>query len=286
MANAFLFDDIFHELEDDLTVDAIDCDLNHFYIDFTDEIQDDEQANRPSTCQRPPSHRCPVATTSTEEDSVKKKKKKKVGESRFFHDIPDYLLPSNSDFRVKFFPELHSFFNPVKFDDLQQLAMLTHQLSIIHLHRQLWQSSLQSGLGQFKHREQLSSSFFASWPEFVISAMISRGILHVKREEQIDQNTHINFVQNYQRQLETKNNQYRCQFETIKKSLPAHISPLDDRIDDFIQNKGLIAMRLHFQIRLALIEYIGLDRSYQWEYFLQKPTHSQVRSAFLLTLSQ
>jgi hypothetical protein len=274
-----LFDDIFHELNDDLEKEAIDWHLNHYYINFEDKIQDE-----------------PLNASSKSQSQIGSTLGKKINTSDdglFFHTIPDYLSASNLSFRATFLSELRSYFNPIDFQDLQQLAMLTHQMSILHLHQEFWQRLLQSGTGQLQQRVQPSTSSSSQynnidktlsfWPEIVTSVMISQGIINVNhRQDEIDQDIYVNFVRNYLDQLEKKVNQCRLQFNTIKNSLPNYSDILDDKIDHFIQKEGLIGMQLHFQTRIAFIKYICHDRSYQLEYFQQKPTNLQVRFYFVV----
>jgi hypothetical protein len=264
MTNTLSFDDIFHELNDDLDIEANEWPyLNNFYLNFEDEIQNAEELNRTNTSQRQQHHH----------------------HHRFFYDIPDYLSVSSSSFRTAFFSELRSLYNPIKFQDLQQLAILTHQLSIIRLHQQLWYCFLQSGKGQLKQpvqplsRHPTDFTTLSFWPKIVTSVMISKGIIHhINSQDKIDQDIYINFVQNYLHQLEKQANQCQRQFDIIKKCLPDYVdTELNDKIDHFIQKEeSIMAMRLHVQTRIALLEYISIDRSYQWAHFQQKPTNLQV----------
>ncbi len=106
--------------------------------------------------------------------------------------------------------------------------------------------------------------------------MISQGIMNVNKQYKIAQDIYIKFIENYLQQLERQANQYRYQFDTIKNCLPDYAHTIDDKIKHFVQNEGLIGMRLHFEMRIALIEYICLDRTYQLEYFQEKPANLQV----------
>ena len=252
-----MLDDVFHELKDDLEKEANDYHLNLFYLNFEDEIQEHRS-------------QCSAASKSIS---------KHIHFS--FYEIPDYLSSSNLSFQATFFSELRSYFNPIDFTDLQQLSILTHQMSIIHLHQQLWHRCLQSGTSQLKPRDQLllqhhADEILSFWPDMVISVMISKGLIDINRQNNIDQNVYINFIQKYLQQLEKKVNQCRFEFDTIKNRVPSYTHALNDKIEQFVQKEGLQPIRLHFQTRMALIEYICFDRWYQWEYLQQKSTHLQV----------
>jgi hypothetical protein len=283
MTHTLSFDDIFHELNVDLETDANDWHLNNFYINFEDEIPDNEELNTLT-----PDHQQRQHQFNSEN---KRNKNKPDDHHLVFHEIPDYLLISSSSFQVAFFSELRNLFNPMNFEDLQQLNHLTHQMSIIHLHQQLWNRFLKSGTGQFKQRVQLPPSSLLQdntnltvsfWPQVVTSVMISKGIINVNNQQnQINQDIYINFIQKYLQQLETKWDECQFQFDTIKNRLQGYYEGLNDKIDHFVRTEGLVAMRLHFQTRIALNEYICLDRSFQLQYFQQNPTHLQVNYIFV-----
>jgi len=280
--NILLFDDIFHELNDDLDTEGNEWHyLNNFYLNFEDEIQTDEELNRSNTSQQQ-QHQSPIVVSR----SKKEINKNDDDHHRFFYNIPDYLSASSSSFRATFFSELRSIYNPIDFQDLQQLNILTHQTTIIYLHDQLWHHFLQAGKGQLKqplpqllqHPTDLTTLSF--WPKIVTSVMISKGIIqHDNSQDKINQDIYINFIQNYLHQLEKQARQRRLQFDTITTRLPSDYANgiINDKIEHFIRNEdSLSALRLHFERRIALLEYICIDRSYQLAYFQQKPTNLQV----------
>ncbi|CAF1471345.1 unnamed protein product [Adineta steineri] len=265
MTNTIVFDNILRELNDDLEIEGKEYNLNQFYLNFKNERQENKRNQSQSI--------------STSEKPIMKEK------DLFFLDISNYLSTSNSTLGATFLPELRSYFQPIDFQDLQQLCMLTYQMSIIHLHQQLWHRFLQSSKDQLKLQEQislLSDSFQISlsfYPEIVTSLMISQGIIDVNKQDAIEPTIYIQFIKNYLQELEEKVKQYRIQFDTLKNSLPNHTETLVDKIDHFVQKEGLIPMQLHFQARIALDKYISIDRSYQLEYFQQKPTDLQLQIA-------
>jgi hypothetical protein len=180
--------------------------------------------------------------------------------------------------------ELYYTFNAIDFvKDLEQLIFLTYQMSMIHLHQQLWYRFLQCGTGQLKQPLLLVSNIDLTtasfWPELVTSVMISQRAIDVHRSDPIDQDIYIHFIQNYLHRLERKVHQCQCQFDTIKKRRTGgSIEIVNDKIEHFVQTESsLIGMRLVFQLRITLIDSIYFDRSYQCAYFQQKPTNLQVR---------
>ncbi|CAF1336804.1 unnamed protein product [Adineta steineri] len=266
--NTIIFDNILRELDDDLDIEGKEYNLNQFYLDFRNKTSENDLNNQ--------SQSQPI---STSEKSLTAEK------DFFFLDIPNYLSVTNSTLGATFLPELRSYFQPIDFQDLQQLCMLTYQMSIIHLHQQLWERFLQSSKDQSKLQEQVSllsdscQINLSFYPEIVTSIMISQGIIDVNKQDTIKPNIYIQFIKNYLHELEEKMKQCRIQFDTLKNSLPNHTETLADKIDHFVQKEGLIPMQLHFQARIALHKSISIDRSYQLEYFQHKPTDLQLQIA-------
>ncbi|CAF1265411.1 unnamed protein product [Adineta steineri] len=266
MTNTIVFDGILRELNDDLEIEGKEYNLNNIYLNFNNENLANDLHNQSQS-----------QSISTAEKRITKEK------DLFFLDIPNYLSASNSILGATFLPELRSYFQPIDFQDLQHLCMLTYHISIIHLHQQLWQRFLQSCKDQLKLQEQVSllsdnsQINLSFYPETVTSIMISKGIIDINQQDTIEPNIYIQFIKNYLQELKEKVKQYQIQFDTLKNSLPNDTDTFVNKIDGFVQNEGLIPMKLHFQARIALDKYISIDRSYQLEYFQQKPTDLQLQ---------
>lgn len=252
-----------------METDAKEWHLDNFYLSFEDELLQNEPWSQTNADRQQQSQ---LVSSSHNE----------VNPLLMFHEIPDYLLASSSSFRIAFFDELNRYYNAIDFKGLQRLAYLTHQMSIIHLHKQLWCCCLQAGTGQIEPREQPCSSHyranitFCHWPELVTSVMISKGMIDHQTQDKCKHDTYVSFVQNYLQQLEKKSEQCRLQFNNIQNGLLGYTDQLNDKIDHYVQKEGLNTMRLHFESRIALIKYISIDRSYQMEYLQRKPTDAQV----------
>lgn len=280
IAHQLPFEDTFHDLNQDLDMDVKEWPyLNNFYIQFGDGIPANRaQTSRPE--QESEKQLFPMIVARIQTISEQN------NDQRYFQDIPEYLWPSDSDFHTKFFCELRHPRYPLDFEDLQQLAILSHQTCIIRLHEQLWHCFLQAGQGlllrqPMPHDRTSSSTTLPFWPKMVTSIMISQGILpahHNDEQDQVNPNIYIDFVQNYLRQLEQQAKQRRLKFDIILKRLSGqNHESISDKIESLLEaEESLIALRLHFEIRITLLKFICMDRSYQLAYFQQKPTHSQV----------
>jgi len=270
------FDDIFHEFNEDLDAEANEWRyLNHFYLHFGDETLNRSHPSPQQQQQQQQQH-----STAAVVSTLEKENHRQHDAHEYFYGIPDYLSVSDSSFRVAFFCELRSYTNPMDFQDLQQLALLTHQTTIIYLHEQLWRCFLQAGQGQLKqqfvqsvlskdHSDMTALSF---WPPLVTVVMKSNGILQPEM--------YIYFIQNYLNQLEKQARLRRTQFDTILNRLLSTDDvrrAFSDKIEDFLRrDESLSAMRFHYQRRIALLEYIFIDRAYQLAYLQEKPTDLQV----------
>ena len=270
------FDDTFHELDHDLDMEANEWRVNNFYLDFEDDMKQFQSSSKNLLQQS-----SPVVPVSV-------KKRKQTENCGSFSHIPDYLSFDNHSFQSEFIFELCYTSNSIDFSGLQHLAFLIHQITILQLHQELWCRLLQSGAGYLKKLEHLplpSSSLLRHiagltvpfWPKLVTSVMNSKGITNINGQDPMDQDIYINFIQNYLHQLEKQINQRRAQLNTIKHSLPHGLRRLMDKTDQFVQKEeSIVAMRNHFKTRLALLEFIHIDRSYQWQYLQEKPTQLQV----------
>lgn len=277
MANTLVFDDIFLELQNELETDGHNWHINNIYVNFEKELRDKELNQIMIHSQQ---DQFQITSTSN------KYSNKTTKDCLFFYKLPDYLLASNRSFQATFFPELRRTFNPLDFQDLQQLAILTRQISIIHQYQQLWHYFLQCGTGQIRPRERPLLSRctiekqLSFWPQIVTSILMSEEIIpqvEDQQNEEIDQNIYINFIQNYLDQLHKKMNLCRHQFNTIKSRIQNYSDILINKIDHFIQNQSdILTIKFHVQTKIALIKYSYSDRSYQWEFGKQKPTKLQV----------
>ena len=258
-----------------------------FYLDFDEEQVESNEASNTSQQQAKPQSSTVVAT-------VAKKKIEKNADHRYFYDIPDYLSESNTNFTIRFFSELRYFRNPIDFKDLQELAVLTHQTFIIHSHQKLWHCFLQTGQGLLSQQRFIPdhTNFTATlsfWPQIVTSIMMAKGILPSNNNDnnndhqsnRQDQNIYINFIQNYLHQLEQQAKQRELKFYTILKRLTTYSDQtIAERIEACVTSEeSRFALQLHFKRRIALLEYICTDRSYQVAYFQEKPTDMQVCSS-------
>ncbi|CAF1481393.1 unnamed protein product [Adineta steineri] len=107
MTNTIVFQDILHELDNDLEIEGKEYNLDSFYLNFKHERQETDQNQSQSQ---------PILIS---EESIIKEK------NFFFFDIPNYLSLSNITLQATFLSELCIYFKPINFKDLQQLCMLT-----------------------------------------------------------------------------------------------------------------------------------------------------------------
>ncbi|CAF1520413.1 unnamed protein product [Rotaria magnacalcarata] len=199
-------------------------------------------------------------------------------------DIPEYLSVSKSTFKATFLPELCRYYHPVDFGDLQDLAIITHKLSVVNLQRKLWHTYVQCGTGQLNLKERLQKSNFTQalciWPQQVTFTLITQHYNNVTNENEITQDVYINFVKKIQLQLDVKAAQYQSDFEIIKARIEIDSNELTEKIAKFVSKNDLTtALGLHFDTRITLIECTYIDQLFQFEYLQKNPTEQQIKLA-------
>ena len=274
MAHTFAYDDIFHDLLDDLETEIKDLHLDDLYENFeayyTSHTGNDNQFVLETKQQ--------TTTTSNREEE---EEEEDIDDNKIFsnENIPHYLLESNSSFQVAFFSYLRAIYHPINSKDLQQLAILTHHMSIINLHQKLWYCYLKFGNNQLKKpytQHIISPAAFQiipTYPKIIQAILISKDKLNVNNYE-----IYIRFIEKYLQYLDNKEKQYRTQFNTIKKRISNYTNVLNDKIDEYVRKQGVLVQQLYYELKIALMEYISNDQFYQFDFFQQHPTETQVCS--------
>ena len=200
-----------------------------------------------------------------------------VGQIFLLDIIPDCLLASNSSFQVAFFYLLNDQDNPVDRGSLEQLSILTYKMNIIYLQQRLWQVYLQSGTGQLRslvesHQHELAVAPQV-WPLQVSELLIAYGDTQTKN---VDDQTHLDFVQKYLSVLSKHHQRYRAQFNTIKSQLNYFTDALGYHMERYVLANALAIVQLYFDARIALIKHAYTDRWLQLNFLQHKPNDEQV----------
>ncbi|UJR06546.1 hypothetical protein I4U23_010829 [Adineta vaga] len=206
-------------------------------------------------------------------------------ENRIVEYYPSYISFTNTNFKMTFSSELNNMDNPIDINVLQQLNFLVHQLSLIHLHQELWHHCLDACRGQLKPTTScilvstssvdIEKEILSFYPNIVTNIMKYRRIIHD------NQNQYIDFIENYLQQLANKHKEYQLEYNDLQKQIESstYYEVLNTKIMENVQKHGLEMIKIHFQIRINLIKCMGIDRWYQYNFFQQKPTIDQLEIA-------
>ncbi|CAF1255962.1 unnamed protein product [Rotaria sp. Silwood1] len=201
--------------------------------------------------------------------------------------VPEYLSLTNGSFKATFVSEFYRTYNPIDGTDLQCLAILTHKLTIINYYRKLWNVYLKCGTRLFNERNALKESqqetinqSLCIWPYPVTSLMIAQRYNDIIDEKEITYDMYVNFIKKNLFQFDTQAAHFEKQFNVTKDHMDTFSCELTYKIDDYVRkNDQITAMRLHFEARIDLAEYVYLDQVLQLKYLHQKPNEDQIKLA-------
>ncbi|CAF3734723.1 unnamed protein product [Rotaria sordida] len=183
--------------------------------------------------------------------------------------------------------ELLNAYDPIDSSDLQYLAVLTHKLSVVNYQRKLWNVYLKCGTCLFSERKELqgyqqetTTRTLCIWPFPVTSMIIAQHYNDIIHENEITYDIYVDFIKKNLFQLDTKATLYKYEFNATKHRIETGSDKLTHKIDDFVQkNHQVTAVRLHFEARMELAEYVYLDQVLQFKFFQEKPNEQQIKLA-------
>ena len=193
---------------------------------------------------------------------------------------PCCLLSYTSTFRCAFFRELTHYASPFDPLELEQLTLLSYQMSIISLHKQLWTTYLQSGTGQLEKshpsRRQDEETELHYWPTYLRSFTLARAFAKIIEGDTMEYERHVESVKRYLAHLDQQHHQYLTQFDALKSGMPLFTPALAYLIEELVRKQALPAVNVYFDTVITLIKYDYIDRFMQLQYVRQKPTQEQV----------
>ncbi len=178
-------------------------------------------------------------------------------------NLPDYLSKDNKSFQ-QFISQISSNY---RIEDVQQMAILMYQRSMINLQKSLWMAYLKSGTGKLKLDQIDHNNGPHIWPKEVQS------MVEQSTDENENENLCLTYVTKYLSELDNKMKQYEMEFNNTKKS--DLLDLLQTTIETFVQ-KGLESVRLNIEYQTALIQYIYNDCVLELEFLRYHPTAHQV----------
>jgi hypothetical protein len=212
----------------------------------------------------------------------------KVHDEEVKDKIPNYLLINHQDFQQFIQSMLSTTANTMNMKDLQEIALLIRQITMIDLQKSLWNSYLQSGTGELGKKHRLSTTHYHHelfvWPMEMKSIMMKEKETKSDDEmmpiniNQIDHDTCLNYVYRTLRQFVDRKIQYETQLDEKKDYFKNFFtSEMEDAIRQFIEQQEMVFIRLEFESKIAIVKYDYHDRLLELEYHQLKPNQYQVR---------
>jgi hypothetical protein len=254
-----------------------------------DDHQNKQSKDSTTTTMMTTNKRSSVVDTST----IPKKMKiddQKVHDEEMKDKIPNYLSINHQDFQQLIQSILSTTANSMNMKDLQEIALLLRQMTMIDLQISLWNSYLQSGTGELAKEHRLSTTH-RHHPELFLWPIEMKSIIMKEKEKkksddemipininEIDHETCLNYVDQTLGQFVDRKIQYQTQLHE-KKDAFRHFftSKMEDAINQFIEQQEMVFIRLEFESKIAIVKYDYRDRLLELEYHQLKPNHYQVR---------
>jgi hypothetical protein len=238
-----------------------------------------------SSCVTDKKRRSTTTTTTTcDAEFLPSKKAKHDGE----HDtdcteqdlVPAYLSSVN---RAAFERAMHSSIGVISVDELQQVAICTHHIAALQIHRQITMVYLQSGTGQWSELEFGCTAVDRRvWPTQVMSTLAARRSIMSSDNVTTDRDEEHHACETlvYQR-LQEMDEKIRA-YE--RKRQIVNVTPaVQQSIDNYVERFGIAPLRMKRDLKIALLEYEYRAEIIDREYQLEHPNTYQVRGKRTIT---
>ena len=188
--------------------------------------------------------------------------------------VPAYLSSVN---RAAFERAMPKSIDAIRMDELQQVAIYTHHIAALQIHKQITMVYLQSGTGQLGELEFACTAVDRRvWPTQVTSTLValrsptSTGSVTMQHDE--EHHACEMLVHQRLQEMDEKIRAYE------RKRQIVNVTPaVQQSIDDYVERFGIAPLRMKRDLKIALLEYDYraeiIDRQYQ----LEHPNTYQVR---------
>lgn len=201
--------------------------------------------------------------------------------------IPPYLLFDNRSF-IKMITKITTSNKTISMNDIQEIALLKHQIAALLMKQDITETYLQSIKGTLTEYDfDLVDIDRCVWPVEVKSLMLthrkrlaSGNAVATANELDInDKNVQRVCEDLLQQHLKERNEQIqdlKSRLEAKKQSLMAYSSIIDEMIDNFIESHGLKALKMQRDFRIAMIQHSFESEILERKYHYEKPNQYQV----------
>ncbi|CAF1459863.1 unnamed protein product, partial [Adineta steineri] len=188
--------------------------------------------------------------------------------------IPTYLQ-STSTFLNQFTTDhiINHVSTTITIEDLRQLAILKHKISMISIRQQLWTIYFKSGMGQWKtdesHRIDVDRRI---WPDEVRTIMLSKLNNDNNQDEQkLCEEIVYEYLEGF-----NKATKYYCEeFTKRKNNLIDFTDEIEKSIETFVQQHGIQSQQMKLNYKTTILKYGYDDQILQREYLRTNPTKYQ-----------
>jgi hypothetical protein len=170
----------------------------------------------------------------------------------------------------------------ISINDIQQVAILKHNIADLDIQKQISTIYLRSGTGKLREPEvELIAVDRRVWPIQVKSAVsaqpsnMSRTTMEMNEEDQ--HHAYEELVHCRLQEMNEKIEQYRIQLNEMKSGLIGFTSTMEEVIDTYIQQYGIKPLQMKRDHKIALLEYDYDAEILQRKYLQENPNEYQVK---------
>lgn len=200
--------------------------------------------------------------------------------------IPKYLLTTNKLF-VNMTKKLIKTKSSITLNDVQQVAIIMHQIGALRIKKQTAIVYLQSVTGELKEQEyDFSGVDRRVWPIQVKSLMLThhkstkttttnatKAAMDGENVQRVCENLLHQQLQEMNRQIE----HLQKQFDEKKNSLIGFTSTMEDTIQNYVQQYEIKPLKIKNDFKIAMIKYSYDAEILQRQYLEEKPNEYQVK---------
>ena len=197
------------------------------------------------------------------------------------HDpVPAYLSSVN---HAAFERAMHTSIGAISMDELQQVAICTHHIAALQIHKQITMVYLQSGTGQLSELDFGCNAVDRRvWPTQVTSTLAAQRSVTSSESVTMDRDEEHHACETlvYQRleKMDEKIRAYQRKRELVNVS-----GAVQQSIDDYVERFGIAPLRMKRDLKIALLEYAYCAEIIDRTYTLEHPTPYQVRRKRTIT---
>ena len=232
-----------------------------------------------SSCVADKKRRSTTTTTTTCDAEFLPSKKSKYDDEHDIDSTEQDLVPAylSSVNRAAFKRAMPKSIDAIRMDELQQVAIYTHHIAALQIHKQITMVYRKSGTGQLSELEFACTAVDRRvWPTQVTSTLValrsptSTGSVTMHHDE--EQHACETLVHQRLQEIDEKIRAYE------RKRQIVNVTPaVQQSIDDYVERFGVAPLRMKRDLKIALLEYDYraeiIDRQYQ----LEHPNTYQVR---------